>query len=392
MISSNFTASNLRPNNQEISYGAELELAKLADSSSADLISNGLQLDFSEQPTVLQMGISEIIAPVAFTRLDQNDNYDDIESIDNLEPVKVAKINGLSGHFLVDGQRRLQFQKEKGKKKINVIVVGDAVCQSQVAMARAVEMTKFKKPMTTLELSLGLLRLRQLLMTEFGEKHFYDHGGDRKDDFESKQSLPVFIAQSLGLAQTTVATLLNFGRELGEEALVGLQDIRDMATLSIRTINQINAQVKESKLSERIQECMEEMRNKDASNKDIICAAGQMASENITQIIHDKAKSPNPPEKFPELEKETEDHENKETHDESEGHISGITFKMSVTDNEDDPSFQENKKPPEPVKKIVQNGDDGKPVQEESDEPYAPSLTGSTLVSILRNRPVQSSS
>jgi hypothetical protein len=52
---------------------------------------------------------------------------------------------------LIDGQRRLRFQKEKGKEIINVIVVGDAIFQSQVAMARAVEITKLKKPMTTLE-------------------------------------------------------------------------------------------------------------------------------------------------------------------------------------------------------------------------------------------------
>jgi hypothetical protein len=41
MISSNFTASNLKPNHQEISYGADLELAKFTVDSNADLISNG---------------------------------------------------------------------------------------------------------------------------------------------------------------------------------------------------------------------------------------------------------------------------------------------------------------------------------------------------------------
>ena len=172
------------------------------------------------------------------------------------------------------------------------MVVGSATYASQIGMARAVEMTKFKKSMTALELSLGIYRLSQLLTEDFGPEHFFSHGGDRKNRNASKESLPGFIAKSLGLKHSTVGALLNFAEEVGPEALEGLQSHEGMAELSIRKINQVNARLKKEKMSDRIQEKLNELEKAGASNGERSVVAGQIAHRVISNGLNDESDPP----------------------------------------------------------------------------------------------------
>ena len=156
-----------------------------------------------------------------------------------------------TGFVVIDGLRRLEYLKRKGEHEVPVSISGKAICSSQVAMTRAVEMTKLAKPLTTLELVDGLLALRDLIVNEFGEDHFYSHGGDRKGD--SRESLCTFIASRIGIKQTTVTTLMSFGTQVGTIALKGLLQMDDLKLLPIRSIHQCNARLKEINLRESIE-------------------------------------------------------------------------------------------------------------------------------------------
>jgi mRNA-degrading endonuclease RelE of RelBE toxin-antitoxin system len=98
--------------------------------------------------------------------------------------------------------------------------------------------------------------LRELIVNDFGEDHFFSHGGDRKSESGSRESLCTFMALKIGIKPSTVAALLNFGTQVGTLALRGLQQMEDMKMLSIRSIHQCNARLKEIKLRESIEKLM----------------------------------------------------------------------------------------------------------------------------------------
>jgi hypothetical protein len=214
------------------------------------LLNSGLTLEPLKEPIANTILISEVSNPPAFMRSDQNDDFNDLEDVERLEPIKLASV-GNKGFVVIDGLRRVEFLRRKGKEKVDALIIGSAICPSQLAMARAVEMTKRTRPLNTMELVDGLLRLRESIIQDFGKDHFFDHGGDRKSgDYGSKESLPDFIARGIGFKKTTVATLLNFGLELGLR-LEKLKTLDEWKRLSIRDINQLNGLIREKKLSGR---------------------------------------------------------------------------------------------------------------------------------------------
>jgi hypothetical protein len=256
---------------------------KLSDEVKSKLLNNGLKLNYSEKlPSPEKIKVSDISGPEAFSRFDRNDEYCDLENIENLEPIKVAIAEGSQGYFLLDGQRRLQYSKKQKEAKIDALIVGEAVCRSQIAMTRATEMMNIKKPLKILERIHGLIELRQVIIEEFGEDHFFKHGGSgRKQNPNSKESLTAFIACCTGLKQTSVAALLNFGLQIGFEGLQGLQAFDDMKTLSIRKINRINASLKKSKLKEEIEKLTSIIGSNGGKKPELIKAAGKLAYETI---------------------------------------------------------------------------------------------------------------
>ena len=176
-----------------------------------------------------------------------------LSTITELDPIKVAITDDKELYILIDGERRLEHARRNGEKKIEVQIIGTVVCQSQIGMARGKEMVKFKKPLTPLELAYGLMQLKDQIIRDFGEDAFFSHGGDRKTNHETKQSLPDYIAKVLGINKTTVDTLLRFGTNVGPMGLAGLLTKDDMVGMPLRQINQINASLKNADLLKQIE-------------------------------------------------------------------------------------------------------------------------------------------
>lgn len=255
---------------------------KLSAAIKSKMLKNGLRLDYFEKPTSEKIKVSDILSPEAFSRIDPNDEYGDFENVENIDPIILAILEGSQGYSILDGQRRLQYLKNQKEAKIEASIVGEAVCHSQLAMTRAAEMTKLKKPLNILELIHGLLELRQVIIEEFGEDHFFKHGGsDRKQNPNSKESLSAFIARCTGLKQTSVAALLNFGLQIGVEGLQGLQTFDDMKTLAIRKINRINVSLKKSKLKEEIEKLTSTVGSNGGKKPELIKAVGKLAYQTI---------------------------------------------------------------------------------------------------------------
>jgi hypothetical protein len=105
-------------------------------------------------------------------------------------------------------------------------------------------------------------------------------------------SLRITFMVALGLKHSTVGALLNFAEELGHEALEGLQNYEGMAELSIKKINQVNARLKKEKLSDRIQEKLNDLEKAGASNGEKSVVAGQIAHRVISNGLNDESDPP----------------------------------------------------------------------------------------------------
>jgi hypothetical protein len=280
-IKSSFTPSNL---NKKTAAGLEKLDRKFVQTSKKakkDLIAKELKIDYFGNPTVHQIKISEIFSPPGFTRHNHSNPFEDLDALNNPEPLKVVSAESIKGFFVIDGQRRLEFQKRSGKKQIKALIVGQVVCRSQIVMARALEMTRFKKPPNTPELVQGLLSLYEIIINDFGEEAFFTHGGNRKSGTKGKQSLSQYIASVLELKTSTVNALLNFGHHVGPYGLAGLHYHEDMQKLSIRTINQINARLKKEDLSKKISEMFHTLRDAKTTEAELIKACGNLAQNII---------------------------------------------------------------------------------------------------------------
>jgi len=284
-IKSSFTPSNL---NKKTAAGLEKldrKFVQISKKTKEDLITKELKIDYFDNPAVRQIKITEIFSPPGFTRHNHSNPFEDLDVLDNPEPIKVVRAESIKGFFVIDGQRRLEFQKRSGKKQIKALIVGQVVCRSQIAMARALEMTRFKKPPNTPELVQGLLSLYEIIINDFGKEAFYSHGGNRKSGTKGKQSLSQYIANVLELKKSTVNALLNFGHHVGPYGLAGLHYHEDMQKLSIRAINQINARLKKDNLSKKINEMFHTMRDAKTTESELIKACGNLAHNIICSHI-----------------------------------------------------------------------------------------------------------
>jgi hypothetical protein len=135
--SSSFTPSNLNDGFSEI-----------PEEQKQKLIKNGLTLKPFKEPALKEMRISEVMSPSVFLRYDQQEDYSDLEAVENLEPIKVVSLVG-KGYVVIDGLRRLKYLKKGVLETAQFMIAGEAVCRSQVGIARAVEMTKLTKPLNT---------------------------------------------------------------------------------------------------------------------------------------------------------------------------------------------------------------------------------------------------
>ena len=284
-IKSSFTPSNL---NKKTAAGFEKldrKFVQISKKTKEDLITKELKIDYFDNPTVHQIKISEIFSPPGFTRHNHSNPFEDLDVLDNPDPIKVVRAESIKGFFVIDGQRRLEFLKGSGKKQIRALIVGRVVCRSQIAMARALEMTRFKKPPNTPELVQGLLSLYEIIINDFGEEAFFTHGGNRKSGKKDKQSLSQYIANVLELKKSTVIALLNFGHRVGPYGLAGLHHHEDMQKLSIRAINQINARLKKENLFQKISQMFHSVRDAKTTESELIKACGNLAHNIICANI-----------------------------------------------------------------------------------------------------------
>ena len=283
-IESSFTPSNL---NKKTAAGFEAlykRFVQIPKKIKEDLFVKELKIDYSDEPDMREIKISEILAPPAFIRNNYSNQFEDLKALDNPEPIKVVIAEDVKGFFIISGQRRLEFHKLNKKKQIKALIVGKVVCRSQIAMARALDMTRFKKPPNTMELVAGLLSLYEIIINEFGKEAFFSHGGSRKSEKkEERLSLSQYIANILGLKKSTVNALLNFGHRVGPYGLTGLYHHEDVQKLSIRAINKINASLKNDNLDKKLSEMFHSLQGVKTTRTERIKACGNIAH----QIIFD---------------------------------------------------------------------------------------------------------
>lgn len=252
---------------------------KITENERAALISNGIPIVPPSSEIKKLVSIREIFEPTHFVRFDIGDEYDDLEVIETLDPVKVAVSKSIDGYFLIDGHRRLKHAKRSGESKVKVEVVGSIVCMSQIGMARGKAMLDLRKTLNTIELSNGLMALHDQIIADFGQDSFFIHGGDRRN-IKNKQSLPEYIAKWLGLRKTTVDTLLRFGHNIGPLGLEGLMMVEGYE-LSLRTINQINAELKGVNVGAEIEKAIKPLKKANAKKDELLLKAGRTALNHI---------------------------------------------------------------------------------------------------------------
>lgn len=262
------------------------KLSTLSSKQKIELIKNGLKLKPSEQRKTKSIEISKIINLNTYHRCNRKKDYRDLKGIRNLEPIKVATIKGVKEYYcLIDGNRRLQYIKGEGESDIQAEIIGEAVCKSQLGIARAVFMNLNKEPLTNIEKTIGLVRLRRTLLDEFGKKAFYCHGGTRRGQDTEKMSISQFISQQTNLKPWVVQTLLNFGRNLGTYALKGLLYNEGLDDLTLYKIQNINSRIREARLRSTIKAKLSELEKSGTSEKEKIEIIGTLVLDFIIKAL-----------------------------------------------------------------------------------------------------------
>lgn len=229
--------------------------------------------------------IKKLIEPPAFTRMNcEKELGSTFEFIAKPDRVRVAAIEGTEYYVLIDGLRRYQYLKNKKESEIRCKVVGEAECVSQVSAARAKEMSKQTKPLSKLELCLGVSALKDQLFKEFGEDAFFSHGGDRKRSRKKKKKLIGYISELTKINEWAVDQMVRFARILGPEALVGLQSNAKFKINSFRNIRDINEALKKHNVQGRLQDKLEGLSQSKVKKADRISMVGDMAYELICEV------------------------------------------------------------------------------------------------------------
>ncbi len=288
-IESSFTPSNLNKTTAAGFEALDQKFVQISKETKEELFTRELKIDYFDEPTDCEINLSQIFSPPAFTRHNHSNSFEDLDALDNNpELIKVVRAEDVKGFFVIDGQRRMELHKSKSKKekKIKAVIVGRVVCRSQIAMARALEMTRFKRPPNTLELVQGLLSLHEIIINDFGNEAFFSHGGNRKGEQKGdKLSLSQYIANVLGLKKSTVNLLLNFGLRVSPYGLAGLHYHEDMQKIAIRTINRINGGLKKENLPKKLSEMFHSLHGAKTTDPERIKTCGNLAREIICSHI-----------------------------------------------------------------------------------------------------------
>lgn len=287
--------SNLAPLNLNVDTAMALKEAEEAFTSTTvkakkTLIGNELDLKTWKQKKVKEIETKFIVPPFAFQRLGQNDEFGDLDTTENLDPIKVAAMNSAKYYFLIDGYRRFRFFEKKGITIIECEIIGIAECISQVSAARANVMSILTKPLTNLELSLGFYSLATELQDEFGSSYFYKHGGDRKKNNVKQASIVEYMAKLVGMKPWAVQALFKFGKELGPYALKGIQNLDEFKDLPIRSVQKINGYLAKDNLGAKIGERVTEMIDLAKDDEEINAKVGKIAFDHIQKKLAKKAK------------------------------------------------------------------------------------------------------
>ena len=156
-----------------------------------------------------------LVLPRAFSRHDK-DNLAGLENVEHFKPADVVKIRGSKFYVVVDGGRSIREQMSRGQRSFKCNVIGIADSRSQITLHFAINRVQFRKDATVLEKTQAVSVLSKHLHKEFPGK-IRGHGGSPDQISEVQR-----IQKHLGLSDRATRYLLNFGKQIGEDALMGL--------------------------------------------------------------------------------------------------------------------------------------------------------------------------
>ena len=279
-----FDASNLTIFNEDNAEALSKHIKSLSKDQKEHLVANGIKIKRYDQPKTKKVNVGEILWSPSFLRFDSNDDFDDLASAINLDPIRVAIVAETSKIVGIEGTRRLKFAKLQKHKKIVVEIVGEVESESQISLARAISVITTPKPMTNLEISIGLVNLRRTIIREFGKDAFHSNGGYRGSEGNKKQSLNQFIADNIGLSLFPVQALVTFGRRLGTYAVEGLFSYEEYKRLSLRRIQKLNPELEKAKIRSQINKRKRKLEKNNVSREERVNELGKIAFEFFTNL------------------------------------------------------------------------------------------------------------
>jgi hypothetical protein len=119
-------------------------IKKTSDKDKHSLIEKGLPVKPLKEDAITTVNIKNIVHSAYFIRSKVRETFDNFEMVAEFDPIKVVVAEEPKKYYLVDGELRIQHAKSRGKKQVEVQIIGTVVCQSQIAIARGKEMLKFK--------------------------------------------------------------------------------------------------------------------------------------------------------------------------------------------------------------------------------------------------------
>jgi len=245
------------------------------------ILRDNLQLQKYEGKRLKDVDISRIDPSLSFKSPSAENDGEDNNSVKVPEPLHVAAVDGVDELFLLDDFNLYESYKKKGSKMLGVEIMGQASCLSQLYVARALCMISPQKPVSNLDLSMGLVGLRKGLIKEFGKQAFCGHGGNRKGANKPKLNMSPHISKFLYMKVWGVRALLNFGSQLGPHALMGLQGYRETRELSVRSIHQLNGPIKKANLKGKIDDRLKQVPVTIHHKQEMMKEAGRVAYEFI---------------------------------------------------------------------------------------------------------------
>ncbi|MBU2489512.1 MAG: hypothetical protein KKA60_08990 [Proteobacteria bacterium] len=208
----------------------------LSEEEKDRIVRNKLRLDPCDEQGIVYLTREEFGVPIVLKRLHRRDNYQDLKTVENLDPLELVHRPGKKP-ALKHGYRRYRYWTKQGVTKFPCIIVGTAFKLSQILMANMKDMAQLSKPMTNFERSYRLLKLSRHIHRDFGDR-VCRHGGKRrgKKDWVSEVQL---IHAETGIKIGTIRELLTFGKRIGSYGIAGLAEHypKGMGTKKIRRLS-----------------------------------------------------------------------------------------------------------------------------------------------------------